>query len=184
MSCLSFTALWLQRSQSILMQEIHPAKDINLTCFKTFPIKATTCIQVGPLSLDWPVDPIARFDQSRPSSFSSESNDEQQQGALPVSTSSRWRQNALQAFPQVPQRTAGWDGCGPFSLMEFCDVLLGTPGVLLDHFSQQKNRIQTQIPQKSFFDNSNNILCLQEVHGRDQYRRSAFTGIFYLKRLL
>ena len=68
MSCLFFTALWLQQSQSILMQEIQPAKDIDLTCFKTFPIKATTCLQVRPMSLDWPVDPIARFDQSRPSS--------------------------------------------------------------------------------------------------------------------
>ena len=43
LSCLLFTALWLQQSQSILVQEIQPAKDIDLTCFKTFPIKATTC---------------------------------------------------------------------------------------------------------------------------------------------
>ena len=26
----------------------------------------------------------------------------------------RWRQAALQAPPQMLQRTAGWDGCGPF----------------------------------------------------------------------
>ena len=50
LSCLFFTALWLQRSQSILVQEIQPAKDLDLTCFKTFPIKATTCLQVGPMS--------------------------------------------------------------------------------------------------------------------------------------
>ena len=33
MSCLFFFALWLQRSQSILVQEIQSAKDIDLTCF-------------------------------------------------------------------------------------------------------------------------------------------------------
>ena len=78
LSCLFFTALWLQRSQSILTQEHRPAKDIELTCFKTFPTKTTTCLQVGAMSLDWPVDPIARFDQSRPSSSPEDPNDEQQ----------------------------------------------------------------------------------------------------------
>ena len=68
LSCLFFTAPLLQRSQSILVQENQPVKDFDLTCFKTFPITATTCVQVGPMSLDWPLDPIAGFDQSRPSS--------------------------------------------------------------------------------------------------------------------
>ena len=62
LSCLFFSALWFQRSQSVLVQEVQSAKDIDLTCFKTFPIKAATCLQVGPMSLDWPVDPFARFD--------------------------------------------------------------------------------------------------------------------------
>ena len=34
MSSLFFTALWLQRSQSILVQEVQPAKDIDLTCYR------------------------------------------------------------------------------------------------------------------------------------------------------
>ena len=89
-------------ANSLLVQEIQPAKDIDLTCFKTFPIKATTCSQVGPMSLDWPVDPIARFDQSRPSSSPEDPNDEQQRGALPTSARSRWRQGALQP-PQMLQ---------------------------------------------------------------------------------
>ena len=42
----------LQRSQSLLVQEIQSAKDIDLTCFKTFPIKPATCLQAGPMSLD------------------------------------------------------------------------------------------------------------------------------------
>ena len=48
LSCLFFAAPWLQQSQSILVQEIQLAKDIDLTCFKTLPIKATTCLQVRP----------------------------------------------------------------------------------------------------------------------------------------
>ena len=91
LSCLCFTALWLQQSQATLVQENQPAKDIDLTCFKTFSIKATTCLQVGPMSLDWPVDPITRFDQSRPSSSPEDPNDEQQRGAFPASARFRWR---------------------------------------------------------------------------------------------
>ena len=113
LSCLCFSALWLQQSQSLLVQEIQSAKEIDLTCFKTFPIKSATCLQVGPMSLDWPVDPFARSDFSRSSLLPEDPNDEQQRGALPASTRSRWKQNTLQPL-QVPQRTAGWDGCGLF----------------------------------------------------------------------
>ena len=60
------------------------------------------------MSLDWPLDPIARFDQSRPYSSPEGPNDEQQRGALPASTRSRWRQDALQP-PQILQRIAGRD---------------------------------------------------------------------------
>ena len=79
-SCLFFTALWLQHSLSILVQEIQPAKNFNLTCFKTLPIKATTCLQVLSMYLDWPVDPFAGSDQSRPSSSHEDPNDEHQGG--------------------------------------------------------------------------------------------------------
>ena len=102
LSCPCFTALWLQLSQSFLIQENKPAKDIDLTCFKTFPNRSTTCLQVGPMSLDWPLDPIARFDQSSPSSSPEDLNDEQQGGALPASSRSRWRRDAL----QPPRRRA------------------------------------------------------------------------------
>ena len=113
LSCLLFTALWLQLSQSVLVQENQPAKDIDLTCFETFPIKATLCLQVGTMSRDWPVDPIAKFDQSSPSSSPEDPNDEHQEGGLPTSTRSRWKQNALQP-PQVQHGTAGRDTRGHF----------------------------------------------------------------------
>ena len=66
------------------------------------------------MSLEWPVDPFARFDHSRPSLFPEVPNDGQQRGDLPASTRSRWRQNALQAPSRVLRRIAGWDGYGPF----------------------------------------------------------------------
>ena len=54
------------------------------------------------------------------------------------------------------------------SLMEVCGVLLGTPGVSLDRFFlAEEQRGQTQIFQEAL--GNNNILCLQEVHGKDEY---------------
>ena len=48
--CLFFSALWLQRSQSVLVQEIQLAKNIDMTCSKMCPVKTTTCLQVGDMS--------------------------------------------------------------------------------------------------------------------------------------
>ena len=125
LSCLCNTALWLQQSRCTF-----------LTCFKTFPIKATTCLQVGPMSL---VDPIARFDQSRPSSSPEDPNDEQQRGAFPASTRSRWRRDALQP-PQVQQGTAGRDTCGHFPDGGLRCIAWNTRGLVGSVFSSQKNR--------------------------------------------
>ena len=52
LSCLSFTALWLQQSQSILMQEVQQINGVDLTCYKTLPTKSVTGLQVGPMSSD------------------------------------------------------------------------------------------------------------------------------------
>ena len=133
----------------MVVQEAQSAKDIDLTCFKTFPIKTATCLQVGPMSLDWQVDPFARFDVSSSSLSPDVPCDEQQRGDLPASTRSRWRQDALQAVPQILQRTTGWDGCAP-SFPKVCDVLPGTPRVSLDRFFQtEEQRVQTQISQET-----------------------------------
>ena len=142
MHCLVFffSALWLQSNQSILVQETRSAKDIDLTRFKTVPIKAATCLQVGPMSLDWPVDPLARFDHSRSSLSPEFPSDGQQRGALPASSRSRWRQNTLQAPPQVLQRTTGWDGCGPFLSGGLRCISWNTRGLIGSVFSKQKNR--------------------------------------------
>ena len=167
LSCFFFSALWLQRSQSILVQEIQSAKDIDVTCFNTFPIKAATCLQVGPMSLDWPVDPFARFDQSRPSSSPEDPIVDQQRGAFQASTRFRWRQDALQP-PQALQGIAGGDACGPFFSEGMRCVTWNTRGLVGSVFSKQKKREFKLKYLKSLFD-ANNILCHQEVHGKDEY---------------
>ena len=107
-------------------RRIQPAKDIDLTCCKTLPIKATTCSQVGPMSLEWPVDPIAGSDQSSPSSSHEDPNDEHQEGALPASSHSGWRRDALQP-PQVRHGTAGRDTCGHFTDGGLRSITWNTP---------------------------------------------------------
>ena len=149
LSCLLFSALWLRCNQSILVQETQSAKDIDMTCAKMLPIKATTCLQVGPMSLDWPVDPFAGSDFSRSSLRPEVPSGEQQRGVFPASTRSRWRQDALQARPQILQRTTGWDGCGPF-LSEGMRCITWNTRVSLDLYLQTKEqRVQTQMSQKT-----------------------------------
>ena len=61
--CLFFTALRLQRSQSMLVQETWQLKDIDFTSYKTLLTKSITCLPVGPMSLEWLVALPAGSDQ-------------------------------------------------------------------------------------------------------------------------
>ena len=63
LSCLFFSALWLRQSQSMLTQ-VQQTNDIDLTCYKTLPTKSVTCLQVEPMSLEWPVAPSAGSDMT------------------------------------------------------------------------------------------------------------------------
>ena len=109
------TALWLHRNQSfMLVQEAPPAKDVDLTCNKTLPTNAITCQQMGPISSEWPVAFIAKSDQQSPLSSHDNFNDELQQSALPTTSHSRWKRDALQP-PQVQHDTADRDTCDHFA---------------------------------------------------------------------
>ena len=167
LSCLLFSALRLRCNQSLLVQETQSVMDIDMICSKMLPIKATTCLQVGPMSLDWPVDPFARFDFSR-SSLSPEVPDDPQRGDPPTSHApvedsmlfkhNRRYHNVLQVGIDVA-----------LSFPKACDVLLGTPGVSLDLFSPNTRNREFKLKYfKRLFD-ANNILCLQEVHGKDEF---------------
>ena len=115
LSCLLFSALWLRCNYSTLVPETQSAKDLDLTCFATFPFSAVTCLPVRPMSLDWPIDPFARSDLSRSSLPPEVPSSEQQFGAF--------LQGGMDVAPSFPKA---------------CDVLLGTPEALLDLFSQDK----------------------------------------------
>ena len=145
---LLFSALWLRCNQSTSVQETQSAKDTDMTCSKTLPIKATTCLQVGPMSLDWPVDPWARFDFSRSSLPPEVPSGEQQLGAFPACTrpvGDRTLFKHNRRYCNVPK--GGMDVAVSFP--KACGVLLGTPGPRWICFTQTKEqRAQTQIFQK------------------------------------
>ena len=50
-----------------------------------------------------------------------------------------------------------------------CDVLLGTPGASLDLFSPDKRTENSNSPIFKKLLDKNNIICLQEVHGKDEF---------------
>ena len=113
MSSLFSTAFWLQRSQSLLVQEIQPAKDIDLICCKTLPTKAITCLPMEPMFLEWPVALPPECEQPCPSYSHEDSNDDHLENTLPAPPHSRWRRDALQPH-QIQHDTAGQDTCGHF----------------------------------------------------------------------
>ena len=59
LSCLLFSALWLRCSPTILVQETPSVKDVDPTCSTTSLFGDATCLLVGPMSLDWLVNPVA-----------------------------------------------------------------------------------------------------------------------------
>ena len=99
--------------------------------------------------LDWPVNPFARFDESRPSSSPEDPIDEQQLGALPASTRSRCWQDALQP-PQVLQGIAGWMHVAIFLDGGLRCITWNTRGLVGSGFFQaEEQRTQTQISQEA-----------------------------------
>ena len=167
LSCLFFTALWLRQSQSTLVQDIQPAKDIDLTCYKTLPIKSVTCLQVEPMSLEWPVALNAGSDQSSPSSSHGELQDEHPKDALPAPPHSRWRRDALQ--PLQLQR----DSLDRNTRVHIPDgglrcVTWNTRGLIGSVSTSQISRELKLNYFKRLVEN-NNVICLQEVHGKDEF---------------
>ena len=124
------------------------AKDSDRTCSKMLLIKAITCLQVGPMSLDWPVDLSAGSDFSAlPPEVPS---GEQQRVAFPASKRSCKRQDALHAQPRILQRTTGWDRCGPFFSEGLRCSTRNTWGLVGSVFTRHEWRVLTQLSQKNF----------------------------------
>ena len=140
LSCLLFSALWIRCSQSFVVQETPSAKDFDLTCSITFLFNDATCLPIGPMSLDWLVHPFGRSDSSGPLLPPGAPRDGLQRVALPAPERSRWRQGALQAQPQILQRTTVWDRCGPFISEGLRCITWNTRGLVGSVISRQRNR--------------------------------------------
>ena len=95
------------------------------------------------------MDPFARFDLSRPSSTPEDPIVDQQRGAFPASTLSRWRQDALQPPPLVLQRSTGWDGCDHFFDGGLRCITWNTRRLVGSFLSKLEQRNQTQISQEA-----------------------------------
>ena len=162
----SFLLCGFDAATPLFVQETQSAKDLDLTCSTTFLFRDATCLPVGPLSLDWPVNPFGRSESSRPSLPPCAPSDGLRV-ALPASTRSRWRQGVLHAQSQTLQRTTGWDGCGPFLSEGLRCITWNTRGLVGSVFSRQKNRDFKLKYLKKLLDY--NIICLQEVHGKNEF---------------
>ena len=150
LSSFLFSALWLRCNQSLLVQETQSAKELDLTCSTTFLFNGVTCLPVGPMPLDWPVNPFGRFDSSRSSLPPDDPSGGQQRGAFPVSVHSRWRQ-ACPSYTTSDITTyhrVGWMWSLPFRRLAMCYMEHQGPGRIC--FLQTKEqRTQTQISQKT-----------------------------------
>ena len=95
LSCVLFSALWLRCGPSLLVQETASAEDADPTCSVSFLFRTVTSLPIGPMSLDWPVNPFGRSDSSRPWLPLDIPSDGLRRVALLASERSRWRQGTL-----------------------------------------------------------------------------------------
>ena len=173
LSCLLFTALWVRCSQSKVLQETSSAKDVDLTCSITFLFNDATCLPVGPMSLDWPVNPFGRSDSSGPSFPPDASSDGLRRVALRASERSRWKDRVFfkhnHRYYNVLQ--GGMD-VGP-SFLKACDLLLGTPGALLDLFSLGKGpRSSNSTISKNFWITTTSFVSKKYMEKTSFYKLS------------
>ena len=140
----------------------------NLTCSSTSVLEVVTCLPIGPMFLVWPVSPFDRIENSCPSLPSDAPSDGLQRMVLAALERSRWRQGARQTQPQILQRTTGWDGCGPFLSEGLWCITWNTRGLVGSVFSRVKRR-EYKLAYLKNLDDRNNIICLQKVHGKDEF---------------
>ena len=109
------------------MSPYHRAQFLVARCH-LISIQFITCLQVGPMSLEWPVAPIARSDESSPSSSHENTHKALfQLSHTPVGGGMHFSHLRYNMILQIGIHVAT-------SPMEVCDVFLGTLGVSLGLF--------------------------------------------------
>ena len=123
-------------------------KNVDPTCSTTSLFGDATCLPVGPMSLDWPVNPCGRSDPSGPSLLPGAPSGAQQRGAFPAIGQSRWRQGALHAHSQISRRTTGLDG--PLLSEGLRCTTWNTWPRWICFYKTKEQRAQNQLSQKTF----------------------------------
>ena len=151
------TLYWYKRTQS--------AKDLDLTCSATFPFSDATCKKdpcpwIGLLILlADSMLPDPHFIMMIPAAYNNEVPFQllyTPADRVPFTHNLRYY-NVLQ----------GWDGCGSFLSEGLRCITLNTMGLVGSVFSRQRNREFKLKYLKRLLDN-NSIICLQDVHGKDE----------------
>ena len=117
---LFFTALWLQQSHSLLVQEIQPSRNVDLTCYKTPPMDA--------FAHKWsPCFCSGQWTQLQDLIYAGVTPPKRTPLVDKMQVLVLWRRDAFHP-PQVQHCVADRDTCGR------CVVLPGTREDLLDLF--------------------------------------------------
>ena len=156
--CLFFTALWLQQSQSILVQEIQPAKDFDLTCRCPKPSHAHKWGPC-PLSGQWlhlhdPANPALHLFLKNYRMIIQETLSQLPHiyvGGAQLQRDSLDR-NTRVHIPDGGPRCVTWNTGG----------LIGS--VSTSQISRERKLNYFKRPTEN-----NNVICLQEVRGKDEF---------------
>ena len=111
---LSITVLWLQQSQSFFGAGDSASEGYRPNLFQDVPDQSRHMPTSGSHVIGLACGSLCKIRSFQIFALSLEvPSDDQRRDTLPASRRSRWKQNTLQAPPQVLQRITGWDGCGP-----------------------------------------------------------------------
>ena len=130
------------------------------------PTKSVTCLQVDPMSLEWPVAPPAGSDQCSLSPSHEDPNDEHLEDALSAPPHLRWRSNALQP-PQIQRGCLDRNTCVHIPDGGLRCVTWNTKGFIGPPTSSQLSRKQKYNYFSRLIENNN--ICLQEAHRKDEF---------------
>ena len=119
------------------------------------------------MSLEWPVAAPTGSDQSSPLPSHEDPNDEHPKDTLPAHPHLRWRRDALQP-PQIQRGTLDRNTCVRIPDGGLRCVTWNIGGLIGSPTSSQISRERKHNYFSRLIEN-NNIICLQEVHGKDEF---------------
>ena len=154
------TAFWLGTCQLILTQT-ERSNEPDLVCHRVSPLSSTTCLPVGPMSLEWPLAQPGGPFQPDHSPLHEDANSDCPGNAHLGPPHQRWRRHDLQ-LPEVLRGQPTRDTCVHVPTGGLRCVSWNTRGFLGSTASSQRSREQKHIYLTRLARNSD-IICLQET---------------------